>query len=504
MPWTNKPFFVAAVYDRRKSAPGQGAALRRLPPAARRLAALVLLAAALPATAADPSNSAPATLILRNGDSMDGSLLSIDARRLVRWKNADVAGPVEFILDSISQLDLHPPAPPERGANSPCNVFLTQGDVLEGSLLSCSRDTLALQTWYAGQLKIPRKQVQSIYFFPTTPDIFTVIGPEGWTQGATAAFGAGTEAGSWIFRDGAFYSAKSASIGRDLKLPDTADLQFDLAWSGDLSLSLALYTDSLQPIALLDKDDKTKVPDFGSFYSMRFVNMFVEVARIKKMETPIISFPMVVVPAFSQTNRVHIEVRARKKSNTLALAVEGQWLQVWNDTNGFCGEGTGLRFVHNVLAGGGKSQIKISNLRLAPWDGVWEADQTNLPPSDQDVAWLTNSTSLAGVIESVADGKVTLRGKRDKVEIPLGRVRRLAFAPPQEEPAREWPGTVHAVFAHGGPLTFLLDGWTADGVDLRSPVFGPARFNPNAFRRLVFQPLDTAVGAGTNTGTGLR
>ena len=79
------------------------------------------------------------------------------------------------------------------------------------------------------------------------------------------------------------------------------------------------------------------MPDFAAFYSMRFQNMFVDVARIKKMENPVIYLPAVVVPAFSQTNRVHIDVRARKKSNTLALAVDGQLLQVWNDTNGFVG-----------------------------------------------------------------------------------------------------------------------------------------------------------------------
>jgi hypothetical protein len=463
------------------------------------LAAWLLLTAALAAPAADSTNSARDTLLLCNGDSLDGSLLSIEARQVLRWKHADVDQPIEFKLESVSQLDLHPPAPPDRGINYPCKVSLTQGDVLEGGLLSCTRDTLCLQTWYAGQLKIPRKQVQSIYFFPTTPDVFTAIGPEGWTQGAAAGALAGAlpgvEAGQWIFRDGAFYAGKSASIARDLKLPDTADLQFDLAWTGSLTLSVALYTDSLQPVLIADKDN---APKFGAFYSMRFQPLFVDVARIKQ-KVDVVYLPPAVVPAFSQTNRVHIDIRARKKSNTLALMVDGQLLQVWNDTNGFVGEGSGVRFVHN-----GMGQVKLSNLRLAPWDGIWETDQTNMPPSDQDVAWLTNATTLSGVMESLADGKMTLRGKRDKVEVPLGRVRRLAFAPPQDEPPKELPGTVHAIFAHGGPVSFQLESWSADGVTLRSPVFGQAKFDPNAFRRLVFRPLDPTAGDATNSGTGLR
>jgi hypothetical protein len=452
---------------------------------------LLLLVAALAAPAADSTNAAPGRLLLRNGDSLDGNLLSIDTNQVVLWQNEDVAGPIEFKLGSVSQFDFHPPSPPDRGTNYPCKVVLTQGDVLEGSLVSCDRDNVRLQTWYAGQLLFPRNQVQSVLFFPTAPDLFTVIGAEGWTQGAASGV-LGAEAGQWTFRDGAFYASKSASIARDLKLPDTAELQFDLAWSGPLALSLALYADSLQPMLIADKD---KMPDFGAFYSMHFQSLYVDVARIKKRENPIINLPPVIVNAFSQTNRVHIDVRARKKSNTLALLVNGQLLQVWNDTNGFIGEGTAVRFVHNGLG-----LIKISNLRLAPWDGVLEAGQTNIPPADQDTVWLTNNAFLSGVIESLADGKMTLRGKLNKTEVPLERVSRLAFASAPGEPAKELEGSVHAVFSHGGPVTFQLESWTAEGVNVRSPVFGQARFDSNAFRRLVFRPLDAAAGSGTNSG----
>jgi sRNA-binding regulator protein Hfq len=454
---------------------------------------VALAASALAAPEADSTNAAPGRLLLCNGDSLDGNLVSIDAARVVRWKNADVAGAIEFKLDRVSQMDLRPPAFPDRGTNHPCKVYLTRGEMLEGSLISCDRDTLCLQAWYAGQLLFPRHQIQSVYFFPATPDLFTAAGPEGWTQGQAAGV-LGVEAGEWSWRDGAFYAGKSASIARDVKLPDSAQLQFDLAWTGPLTLSLALYSDSLQPMLIADKD---KLPDFGAFYSMRFQSLFVDVARIKKKENPIIYLPPVVVPAFSQTNRVHVEVRTRKISSTLALSINGQLLQVWHDTNGFAGEGSGVRFVHN-----GVGLIKLSNLRVADWDGVLEADQTNAPPAGQDTVWLTNNTFLSGVIESLTNGAMTLRGRQDSREIPLDRVSRLDFAPPQAAPPGELEGTVHATLANGGPVSFHLESWTAEGVNVRSPVFGRATFDPNAFRRLVFRPLDTAGGDATNSGTG--
>jgi hypothetical protein len=260
---------------------------------------------------------------------------------------------------------------------------------------------------------------------------------------------------------------------------------------------------------------------------MVFRSSIVQVARIKKMETLSYLSP-VFIPAASQTNHVHIDVRARKQSNTLALAVDGQLLQVWNDTNGFIGQGTGVRFVHN-----GSGPVKVSNLRMIPWNGLFETNQTNIPPAGQDAVWLANNTTLAGVIESLADGKLTLRTNAaavpsgraalprrpdqdsptnenvpppappDEVQVPLDAVTRLTFATEQAGPAKESPGTVHATFVHGGPLAFQLESWTAEGVHLRSPVFGPAKFDPKAFRRLVFPPSAPAAGAPTNRPPGL-
>jgi hypothetical protein len=461
------------------------------------LVALCLFSAAMGAFAADSTNVPPDTLLLRNGDRLDGNLASIDAQHTLRWKHLDVPEPIEFKMDSVSEIEFHPPPPPARDTNLPCRVALAGGDAMEGNLVACSRDTLVLQTWYAGQLKISRKLVQSISFLPTTPDIFTLTAPDGWTQGAAKGV-LGPDSGRWTFRDGAYYAEKSASVARDLKIPDGAEIQFDLAWSGALSLSLALYTDSLQPLLIADKDS---APDFTGFYSMRFQSMFVDVARIKKGENPLVYLPAVVVPAFSQTNRVHVDIRAQKKTGTLALTVDGQMLQIWKDTNGVIGTGTGIRFVHNVSPSG-RDMIKISDLRLAPWDGIWENNPTNVVTAEQDVAWLTNASCVAGTFESLADGKLTIRDKRDHVEIPLARVRRLTFYSPDDTAPNLPAGTIHALLDHGGRVALQLESWTADGVKARSPEFGDAKFDPKIFHKLVLAPVDAPSAPHTDDTPG--
>jgi hypothetical protein len=376
----------------------------------------------------------------------------------------------------------------DSGTNSPCKVFLAGGDVLEGSLVACDAASLSLQTWYAGRLKIPRASLRSVYFPPDTPDAFAAVGPQGWTQGVTPAVFA-TDSGEWTFRDGSFYASKSASIARDLHLPASADIQFDLAWTGELTLSVALYTDSLQPLLLSEKDG---APHFGGFYSMRFLNMSVAVARIKKNE-PIVDLPPVMVTAFTQTNRAHIDVRVRKQSSTISFSVDGHPLQTWTDPNGFVGEGAGMRFVHN-----GRGLIKLSDLRVTPWDGSSEDSPTARPVPGQVAVFLTNATILTGQIEKVVNGKLTLRGQPDPTEIPLPQIRRITFPRPADDPVPADQGSLRGLFPHGCSLTFHLESWSPEGVALRSPLFGPARFNPDAFERLIFPPPETTP-PGTHT-----
>jgi hypothetical protein len=470
MPWTNKAR-AAAISG---------------------LAGLLCLAAALGAPAGLSTNPAPDQLLLRGGDSLDGKLLAIDPQQGLVWKHPDVAEPIEFNLDRVAQIRFRPSAPPGAPAFSatepPCKVFLAGGDTLDGCLVSYDRTNLCLQTWYAGPLKIPRQSLRSVYFPPVAPDIFTQTGPEGWTQGTGAAAAFSGDPGEWVYRYGAFYASKSASIARDIKLPPAADIQFDLAWSGAPSLSLALYTDSLQPLLLSEKDT---APAFGGFYSMQFLpGLFVNLARVNKNEPVLGLDAPVAVPALGRTNRVRLEIRARKQSSIIALSVDGQPAQVWRDTNGFVGEGSGIRFVHNT---GGL--IKVSDLRITPWDGVLEDNQTNLPPSSQDIASLTNAATLAGEIVEAAQGKMTLRGKRETTVVPLSQVLRLTFSGANDQPGIATAGAVRAWFTNGASLTFVLERWGAEGVDIRSPAFGPARFSPETFARIVFPPR---AGGSTN------
>jgi hypothetical protein len=447
-------------------------------PALALAAALASSAPAQPPPKSSPAtNAAPDTLLFRNGDLLYGQLLAIDQPGAILWRHPDAAQPIEFKPDSIAQIDFPAPKNSSAPSNNACRVLLANGDSLEGGLVSCDREAVALQTWYAGRLSIPRASLRSLVFIRRLPTVFDEItGLDGWTQAVAAAAAPG-ESGQWTYRDGAFYAGKTASIARDLKLPDVAEIQFDLAWKGALNLAVALYTDSLQPIYLLNKDQG---PDFGGFYSLRLDNANyrnIDLWPIKKNER-LHGLGQLPFPPLNNKDRIHVDLRVSKAQHKIALSLDDTLVKEWVDPDGFTGEGTGLRFVQNP---GGV--IKLSHLRVTHWDGIFDEPAADVT---HDVFWPENGQQTAGAIDLISNGKMAARTAHGPVEIPLARLKAITFTHRQTSPPQTQPATVRATFAQGGALTFILETWRPDEMIIRSADFGKAGINPAAFTRLQF------------------
>ena len=133
--------------------------------------------------------------------------------------------------------------------------------------------------------------------------------------------------------------------------------------------------------------------------------------------------------------------------------------------------------------------IKVGDLRILPWDGVLEEARTNTPAAGQDAVFV-HQRSRAWKIQSVTPEGLTLPYNQG-TNMPLSQVRRLIFAGPKSEPSVTMGSALHANLVNGVTLTFQLDRWTAEGVDIHSPVFGPARISPG---RLFARRLSRAAG----------
>jgi hypothetical protein len=417
-------------------------------------------------------------LLFRNGDLLYGNLNQVNPATGIFWKRPDAPQPLEFNETAISDIYFQSRQPTNFHAVNPCLVRLTNEDEFEASLVSTDAEKVVLDTWYAGRITVPRKAVQLLIPRATNREpIFE--GPHGlddWTMGEVKSVSVVGEGGVWSYKDNAFFATRAASIARDLKLPDVASIQFDLAWKGLFYLAVALYADYLYPVNLGAREQE---PPFGGFYSLQ-LNSYSAVLRPILQTNTLNALEQVSVPAFNQTNSARIEIRVSKPKRTIALMVNGNLVKRWIDTE-FVGSGTAVRFVHQ-----GQGSIRLSNIRVTEWDGQFEEKASATPDSPHDLAKLKNGDTVMGNLDSIEDGKLLFSLTDRKLEIPIQRAKQIEFAGTRAERLPRDQKSVKAFFYDGGSMTLKLESWTEQKVIAHSPALGRLAFDPLAFSRIQF------------------
>ncbi|MDB6028370.1 MAG: hypothetical protein JWM68_4593 [Verrucomicrobiales bacterium] len=438
----------------------------------------------LPATDELPSSTGVTSqnddvLQFENGDILFGSLQSLESKSNLRWTRSDTIQPIEFLPERLTEVRLHSRPVP---AENPSKIHFYDGDEFAGTILGVDSEKVTCDSWFAGKLQLPRKMIRAIT--PASPPRTVAFkgpeGLEGWTMGKVTTI---PDPGEWSYKDGAFYAIKSAAIARDVNLPERATIQFDLSWKGSLGVAVALYTSSLQPVNLANKENE---PEFGGFYSLQLNNTYSsQLISVKKHDTggnPTLG--VVTVPAFHQKDNARVEVRVDKHRRSIALFVDGTLINRWFDVEGFAGTGTALRFVHH-----GTGAIKLNNILVTDWDGQYEEALAPIATNKVDVARLRNGDQVVGTLTSVHDEQVVVStSENKKMEIPWNRVKQIEFKKSDDAvSSRTNTNTVQAYFTRGGSVSFTLEKWNDDGIVASSPNFGKVVLNPRAFERIRFK-----------------
>lgn len=418
-------------------------------------------------------------LSFRNGDQLGGRLVTIAPPSKLQWRHPDASQPIDFVLTNVAEIELARRARPAGSVAANCRVYLEGESEFEGAWAGLDQESLILDTWFAGRVKIARSLVRVVQpISPRKPPLFEgPTGLEGWTLGKVQA--QLTDPGQWQFRQGSFYARNAASIARDLQLPDVCALEFDLAWQGAFHLAVALYADTLQPISLASKDTE---PDFGGFYSLQLNSYSADLLPVKRNE-PLRYMGQVSVPVFGQKSNAHIEIRSDKRRRLISLMVDGTLIRQWLDNADFAGKGRAIRFVNQ-----GSGLLRLSRIRIYDWDGLFEEKPTHTPGATQDLAQPRNGDRVQGVVTGLREGKVLFSGSGDRgnVEVEFQSLRQLEFHAGAK--AVELPTPPHRIrFQDGGVLGCTLERWSEEGAVVNSPATGSIKLHPASLRRIQFQ-----------------
>ncbi|HEY1171711.1 MAG TPA: hypothetical protein VGH19_10095 [Verrucomicrobiae bacterium] len=407
-------------------------------------------------------------LQLLDGSILHGEMDTMEPGKTVNWKHPAANAPLQLKPDNLRQIRFGKAEKPPAGGNMTCRLMFDNGDEVFGNLISMSADTVVLDTAFAGILKAPRSSVQSLRFLwkgftasyegPSTPD--------GW------AISPGKDV--WRFEDGAFYSTAVGSLGRDMKLPGKARIAFDMAWTGQLSVAMAIYTESVERF------------DFGASSYMFYIGPgYVNIQRVQTgVGTTHIG--QAQVPAMREKNSVRMELRVNRETATVALYVDGQFITQWRDQGGFVAKGTGICFFSQRMG----PMMKLSNVRISEWDGRDDSQLPEAKPDGIQVLYLANNDQAEGKLLSVEAGRANLQTEFATLKVPVERITDI-YMRPGKPMTNVVSGEVRAIFAGGGSVTFTIDQWSKGSVSGKNRNFGQVNLKTAWVRRFQFN-LDRA------------
>lgn len=451
----------------------------------RRLLSIFCLALSLAAPhaqeASRPKRAARDSIAFRNGDILYGSLGEITRESGIKWDRGDAVSEFHFTPGLVSELAFGAAQPkPQPVSSNLCTVQLANGDLMQGVLGGFDGEVATLETWYGGTLQIPKAALALLIPLGLPkPVLFEgPTGTNGWTMGRVNA-AALVDTGEWHFHNNALYAVKSASIARDIGLPESSSLQFELEWRGFFHVAIALYTEYLHPVNLANKETE---PRFGGFYSLQINPFSANLLPVKQSE-PLRYLGQAPMQTLAQKNSARFDIRVSKSKRLIALLIDGVVAKQWVDTDEFAGTGTAIRFVHQ-----GQGAVKLKNIRVTEWDGQFEEPILITQNKPQDLARLKNGDRIFGQIKSIKDGKLNIQAAATVLDVPLERVKQIELAAAKPEPAKPLNGLVRAYFASGaGSLTFDLDKWTPERITATNAHLGPLNLDSTAFSRLVFE-----------------
>lgn len=428
-------------------------------------------------TLGTPADRSAADLLqFIDGSSLHGRLRSMSVDRGVGWQHPDAPSLISFRPTNIAWIRFEKSVPAPSDDRPSCRFRFNNGDEVFGDLMGLDLEHAQLRTAFGGVLSAPRESLQTITFLSKGYSVL-YEGPtsaDGWVQGKSGH--------GWDYRDGAFVATGMGTLGRDLKLTGSSSIAFDLAWNGQFSLIVAIYT------SVLDRFDYS-----SSSYMFYFSPGYVSLQRVAG-GAGAMNLGQAAISEMGRRNRLHLEIRANKEDGTLGLLVEDRLIQRWKDGAGFLAQGSGIVFFAQLEG----PSVRLSNLKVAQWEGDFGMESlTNAPPKD-DLVCLINRDRVTGKLERLTNSTLSVTSGQTALAIPLQRVNQIYLRPQSAKPPAGRPWEMRAFFAGGGTVAFDLTEWSQEVVRGNSSNFGEVTFPPSSVRQIQFnlnrsKPSDAEV-----------
>ncbi|MDA0766856.1 MAG: hypothetical protein O3A92_08550 [Verrucomicrobia bacterium] len=411
-----------------------------------------------PLAAQEVPTDDPDLLRFNNGDALHGRFLGMDDGNNLTWTGSSIKTPIILQSPTLRRLALNG-GRAAKALSHPQFIELVNGDRIPGSVVTLEENTFTIDTPMGKTLTLDRKFVRSIspnpfggvlaYMGPFSKDDWSVIevppaenAPRARRAKEVPKDGAKEEE-PWVFGGDAWYSNSNIPIAVDAKIPDKARIAFHLAWRSRLSAVVAFHAtlkipepkppkDGEEPAKPAPRPPTTSTSSyplsFGHSYVLTLYSTYAMLYRCDFDENG--NSRMNRLASSSATIRLDergeakFELRCDRANNSIILYVDGEYINQWEDPEGYSGTGSHLAFACQ----NNDSRLRVSDVVVSSWNGMIDSARS-LEAEDRDVILLNNGTDrFSGHITGLENGRYLLKGSYADMQIPTEEVEEIRFA----------------------------------------------------------------------------
>lgn len=301
--------------------------------------ALVAVSMAGAAFAAGPSG----LLRLSNGGTVTGEFRPSTDKGTFVWQGVDFTRPFEFVSGAISSVQF--PSDPKATPVGQFGLELASGDTLFGNISRFDAEAVEIEVASIGRLSIKPASIRRMYRIDGNPSLL-FHGPSGLSGWKASEEGAWQEDGPHLKTD-----KQGAMLTRDIKLPDEACIEFELAWEKTPAFTLSL---GMNPDA----------PNDHRQHGFRFEVWDRDLVVVR--ENPQRADAAFIQTLAADVKHIHLTVYLSQSRGSMQVYSPGGKLEasiVVAPPEGAKKFGSGIRLIN------GAGDLRLEHLRVSRWNG---------------------------------------------------------------------------------------------------------------------------------------
>ncbi|MBP7274718.1 MAG: hypothetical protein KBA51_00780 [Kiritimatiellae bacterium] len=360
-----------------------------------------------PAAPAVPAGAG--VLELLNGDRMTGTWERMDTSAgLISFRHESLREPADVATIGLRRFKA---SRRENGAQTPASnwaVTLTNGDLLRGEMVALDDQTLELDTWYSGRVKIARALIQSARHTSAMGTIFEGPGnPEGWTN---------THGSPRIFNEDIHLN--DDIIGRQLdRMPPKSRIDFELKWFAKCAFLFTFYSDQTTTHVGTNHCYEFALQDNNRITLYHIIpmsaNRRIGQANLQGLES--------INDQYAARFSIFTDLEQKK----ILVYVNGAQVADWTDFQGFDGKGKAIVFCSCM----GSPPIIVRNIRVSEWDGRTPDSGKEAPAvGTAETLSLNDGDHISGALKALSGETACVETSFGVQEISVDRIYLITFA----------------------------------------------------------------------------